>query len=218
MITIIEYRAGNIRSVQRACAEIGVRAEISSDPGKTLGAESIIFPGVGAAPSAMAVLKEAGLDTALRRAFQDGVPILGICLGAQIILDRSEEGDKECLGLIRGSTVRFRPADRSLKVPHMGWNEVTATQSHPLLDGLLKGDEFYFIHSYYPRPDSDENVYAVTEHGGVFCAALGSGNLFATQFHPEKSGRLGLELLARFARWDGKVPAARAESGEARPC
>ena len=218
MITIIEYGAGNIRSVQRACAEIGVRAEISSDPGKTLGAESIIFPGVGAAPSAMAVLKEAGLDTALRRAFRDGVPILGICLGAQIILDLSEEGEQECLGLIRGSTVRFRPTDRSLKVPHMGWNEVTATQPHPLLDGLRRGDEFYFIHSYYPRPDSDENVYAVTEHGGLFCAALGSRNLFATQFHPEKSGRLGLRMLERFARWDGTVPTEGLGGGESGPC
>ncbi len=218
MITIIEYRAGNIRSVERACAEIGVRAEISNDPRKTLGAESIIFPGVGAAPSAMAVLREAGLDTALRQAFRDGVPILGICLGAQIVLDRSEEGDQECLGLIPGATVRFRPPDRSLKVPHMGWNEVTATQPHPLLDGLREGDEFYFIHSYYPRPASDENVYAVTEHGGVFCAALGAGNLFATQFHPEKSGRLGLKLLERFASWDGTVPPEKAEGEEPPPC
>jgi len=206
MITIVDYQAGNIRSVQRACAEVGARSVITGDPADIAGAEKIIFPGVGAAPSAMDIISKTGLDTALRNAVRKGIPVLGICLGAQIILDSSEEGNQPCLGLIPGKTVHFRIKDWSLKIPHMGWNEVKVVKPHPLLDGIKAGDEFYFVHSFYPRPDDNEYVYAVSHHGGDFCAALGRGNLFATQFHPEKSGRLGLQLLERFAVWDGTVP------------
>ncbi len=205
MITIIDYNAGNIRSVLRACAEVGAKAAITSDPGIVAKAEKIIFPGVGAAPSAMAYLKKTGLDKALTKAFRSGVPILGICLGAQIVLDSSEEGDQKCLGLIPGKTVRFRLKDKALKIPHMGWNEVKVVKPHPLLDGIKAGDEFYFVHSYYPQPADQNNVYAVADYGGDFCCALGYKNLFAVQFHAEKSGRLGLEMLARFARWDGNI-------------
>ena len=205
MITIIDYNAGNIRSVLRACAETGAGAATTSDPKVVDKAEKIIFPGVGAAPSAMAYLKETGLDAALKNAFKAGVPILGICLGAQIVLDGSEEGPQKCLGLIPGQTVRFRIEDKLLKIPHMGWNEVTVLRPHPLLEGIRAGDQFYFVHSFYPQPADKRNIYAVADHGGAFCAALGSRNLFATQFHPEKSGRLGLELLERFSRWDGGV-------------
>jgi glutamine amidotransferase len=155
----------------------------------------------------MAFLWDMGLDEAIRNAVTSGVPVLGICLGAQIVLDRSEEGDQPCLGLLPGATVRFRPPDASYKIPHIGWNDIKVTQPHPLLEGVKPGDEFYFVHAYYPRPTSDADVYAVSDHGEEFCAAIGRGNLFATQFHPEKSGRLGLELLARFQTWDGSVPA-----------
>jgi glutamine amidotransferase len=202
MITIVDYNAGNIRSVLRACAEVGAGAVTTGDPAQVAAAERVIFPGVGAAPSAMDYLEKTGLDIALKKAFGGGVPILGICLGAQIVLESSEEGDRPCLGLVPGKTVRFRLEDRRLKIPHMGWNEVKVVQPHPLLEGTKKGDEFYFVHSFYPRP-ADENVHAVSGHGVDFCCALGSRNLFATQFHPEKSGRLGLELLARFTKWDG---------------
>ena len=205
MITIIDYNAGNIRSVQRACAEVGVQAITTSDPAAVAKAERIIFPGVGAAPSAMAYLKKTGLDIALTDVFKAGIPILGICLGAQIILESSEEGPQRCLGLVPGKTVRFRLEDKLLKIPHMGWNEVTVAQPHPLLDGIGPGDEFYFVHSFYPQPADKKNVYAVSSHGVDFCCALGSRNLFAMQFHPEKSGRLGLQLLERFARWDGTL-------------
>jgi glutamine amidotransferase len=205
MITIIDYNAGNIKSVQRACAEVGVEAIVTSDPAAVVKAEKIIFPGVGAAPSAMAYLQKTGLDNALKNAFNTGTPILGICIGAQIILDTSEEGNQKCLGLVAGKTVRFRLKDKLLKIPHMGWNEVTVVQPHPLLDGIQPGDEFYFVHSYYPQPSDDKNIYAVAGYGGDFCCALGSGNLFAMQFHPEKSGRLGLQILERFARWDGAL-------------
>ncbi len=205
MITIIDYNAGNIKSVQRACAEVGVQAIVTSDPTTVAKAEKIIFPGVGAAPSAMEYLKKTGLDVALVKAFEGGIPILGICLGAQIILDSSEEGNQKCLGLVAGKTVRFRIRDKLLKIPHMGWNEVKAVQPHPLLDGIQPGDEFYFVHSYYPQPADKKDVYAVSSHGGDFCAALGSRNLFAMQFHPEKSGPLGLQILERFARWNGTL-------------
>ena len=205
MITIIDYGAGNIRSVERACAEVGVQAIISGDPQIITKAEKIIFPGVGAAPSAMKYLKKTGLDIAIKKAFKAGIPILGICLGAQVVLESSEEGRQKCLGLVPGKTVRFRLKDKTLKIPHIGWNEVKVVQPHPLLEGIKPGDEFYFVHSFYPQPAGDKNIYAVANYGSDFCAALGSRNLFATQFHPEKSGRLGLEMLARFAKWDGNV-------------
>jgi len=205
MITIIDYNAGNIRSVLRACAEVGAEAQITSDPKTVAGAEKIIFPGVGAAPSAMAYLKKTGLDRALTGAFGASVPILGICLGTQIVLDSSEEGDQKCLGLIPGKTVRFRLRDKTLKIPHMGWNEVRVVRAHPILDGIKEGDEFYFVHSFYPKPSDKNNIYAMTDYGGDFCCALGYKNLFAVQFHPEKSGRLGLALLERFVKWEGKL-------------
>jgi glutamine amidotransferase len=205
MITIIDYNAGNIRSVLRACTEVGAEARITSDPKAVTGAEKIIFPGVGAAPSAMAYLKKTGLDRALTDAFRAGIPMLGICIGAQIVLDSSEEGDQKCLGLIPGKTVRFRLKDKALKIPHMGWNEVRVIKAHPLLDGIKVGSEFYFVHSFYPRPADKKYVYAVTEYGGDFCCALGYKNLFAVQFHAEKSGRLGLQLLERFAQWSGSI-------------
>jgi glutamine amidotransferase len=206
MITIIDYGAGNIRSVERACSEVGIPVKVTSNPADVTSAEKVIFPGVGAAPSAMDYMSQLGLDSALTTAFETGVPILGICLGAQIILDSSEEGNQKCIGLIPGKTVLFNIQNKRLKIPHIGWNEVKVVQPHPLLEGIKTGDEFYFVHSFYPQPAREEDIYAVTEYESDFCSALGYKNLFATQFHPEKSGRLGLELLARFATWDGKIP------------
>jgi glutamine amidotransferase len=202
MITIIDYNAGNIRSVLRACAEVGAKAQITSDPEKVAKAEKIIFPGVGAAPSAMAYLEKTGLDKALTKVFRAGIPILGICLGTQIVLESSEEGDQKCLRLIPGKTERLRLKDKRLKIPHMGWNEVKVVKAHPLLDDIKAGDEFYFVHSYYPQPKDKENIYAVADYGGDFCCALGYKNVFAVQFHPEKSGRLGLKMLERFTHWN----------------
>ena len=204
MITIIDYNAGNIRSVLRACAEVGAEAVITSDAKAVAKAQKIIFPGVGAAPSAMGYLQEMGLDTAIKDAFKAGTPILGICIGAQAVLESSEEGPTPCIGLVWGKTVRFKLKDKSLKIPHMGWNAVKVVKPHPLLDGIKPGDEFYFVHSYYPQPADKQNIYAVADYGGDFCCALGYKNLFATQFHPEKSGRFGLELLQRFKKWEGK--------------
>jgi imidazole glycerol-phosphate synthase subunit HisH len=151
----------------------------------------------------MDTLVRTGLGDAVRTAYRRGTPILGICVGAQLVLDSSEEGQTPGFGFIPGQTKLFQLADRSLKIPHMGWNAITIEQPHPLLQSLQSGDELYFVHSYYLAPASAEHVYATTEHGFRFCVALGKNNLFATQFHPEKSGRLGLTLLSHFARWDG---------------
>ncbi len=205
MITIIDYNAGNLRSVKRACDAVGIESRLSSDPDQIAKAEKLIFPGVGAAQSAMHTLNHSGIGQALRTAHSRGIPILGICLGTQIILDGSDEGDTPALGLIPGRTRRFQLQDATLKIPHMGWNQVNVAQPHPLLAGIDPGDEFYFVHSYFPAPASATHVYATTDYGGAFPSALGRDNLFATQFHPEKSGRLGLALLARFATWDGRT-------------
>ena len=203
-ILIIDYDAGNLRSVQRACAEVGAAAAISNDPQQVLDAERVIFPGVGAAGSAMRSLRRTGLDAALRQAVEAGKPVLGICLGLQISLDHSEEQDTPTLGLIPGETRRFRLDRPELKVPHMGWNQVRPVRAHPLLEGIAPEDEFYFVHAYYPAPARDANLYAQATYEGDFAAALGRGNYFGVQFHPEKSGRFGLRLLRRFIDWDGR--------------
>ncbi|MCX7671470.1 MAG: imidazole glycerol phosphate synthase subunit HisH [Anaerolineae bacterium] len=201
MITIIDYQAGNLTSVKRALDALGIPGQISADPQQVRRAERIIFPGVGAAGAAMAVLRARGLGEALTEAFRAGTPILGICLGCQIILTHSEEDDADCLNLIPGQTVRFRPADPALKIPHMGWNEVAVVRSHPLLAHLRPGDQFYFVHSYYPQPERPEDVFAVCGYGFAFPAAIGRDNLFAVQFHAEKSGPVGLQILRNFAEW-----------------
>jgi glutamine amidotransferase len=200
---IIDFDAGNLRSVQRACAEVGLGAEISADPDQVRKAERVIFPGVGAAGSAMRSITRAGMDQALRDVIGAGVPVLGICLGLQISFDHSEEDDQKTLGLLPGRVRRFRFDRPELKIPHMGWNEVRVVKPHPVLAGIEPGDEFYFVHGYYPEPADPELVYALTEYETEFACAVGKGNYFATQFHPEKSGRVGLRLLAAFAEWDG---------------
>lgn len=201
MITIVDYKAGNLTSVKRALDHLGIENQISKNPDVVRNAERVIFPGVGAAGAAMEVLKERKLDSALKESFQRGTPILGICIGCQVILTHSEEDDTSCLDLIPGETVRFQLSDPALKIPHMGWNVVTVIQPHPILGHLRPGDEFYFVHSFYPQPDDSAKVYATSDYGGEFPVAIGTENLFAVQFHAEKSGPLGLKLLENFARW-----------------
>lgn len=203
MITLVDYKAGNLTSVQRALNHLGIAAQITADPEVVRRAEKIIFPGVGAAGAAMDVLRERGLDSALKEAFAAGKPILGICIGCQIIMDASEEDSATCLGLLPGKTIRFRVTDPSLKIPHMGWNAVTVTKPHPLLAHLRPGDEFYFVHSFHPKPVDPSQVWAVSDYGGEFPVAIGRDNLFAVQFHTEKSGAVGLRVLENFAAWNG---------------
>jgi glutamine amidotransferase len=203
MILIIDYKAGNLTSVKRALDYLEIPSRFVKTGDELQDAERIIFPGVGHAGTAMAVLKERGFDVALREAFARGTPIMGICVGAQVSLSHSDEGDTACLGLIEGNCPRFELVDKSLKIPHMGWNAVTVTQPHPILKDLNPGDEFYFVHSYYPQPSDPADVYATCEYEITFPAAIGRKNLFATQFHPEKSGRIGLMMLENFAQWNG---------------
>jgi glutamine amidotransferase len=205
MIVIIDYNAGNLTSVKRALDYLGIPSMITPDPKTIRAAGGIIFPGVGHASAAMTVLKERGLDKVLRQAFDAGTPILGICLGTQIILSRSEEGDTPCLGLLEGKVPRFSLTDPALKVPHMGWDGITLRRPHPVLCGVKAGDEFYFVHSYYPQPASAMSVIATCEYEIEFPAIIGERNLIGTQFHPEKSGPAGLAILKAFSRWDGNV-------------
>jgi glutamine amidotransferase len=212
---IVDYDAGNLRSVQRACAEVGLAAEISADPARLRRADRIIFPGVGQAGSAMATLNRTGLADALRQRLGEGVPVLGICLGLQISLDHSEEGDTPTLSLVAGETRRFHFADPTLKVPHMGWNTLSLRQPHPVLKDLHEDDAFYFVHSYYTVPKDPAVVLAEATYEQPFCCALGKDNYVGVQFHTEKSGRAGLALLARFAAWDGVFKGAAGEASRA---
>jgi imidazole glycerol-phosphate synthase subunit HisH len=202
VIVIIDYQAGNLTSVVRSLKALGVEGTVTQDPAVVAQASRVIFPGVGAAGKAMATLRELGLDQALRQSFGRGIPILGICLGAQIILEHSEENDAACLGLLPGRT-RALPGAEGLKIPHMGWNQVRFLRDHPVFKGLPPGAEYYFVHSYYPDPAQTAMVLGVTDHGRAFPSAIGWRNLVATQFHPEKSGRFGLQILKNFLAWDG---------------
>ena len=197
MVGVVDYGAGNLRSVERALRALDARFFTSADPDRLARAERLVFPGVGEARAAMDVLRSRGLDQAIADFDRSGRPLLGICIGAQVVLQGSEERDTPCLGLIEGRAVRFRPP-RELKVPHMGWNQVQQAGGHPLFRGIPDGACFYFVHSYYPRLADDTLTIGRTEYGLPFTAAFASENLIAVQFHPEKSGEQGLRLLGNF--------------------
>jgi glutamine amidotransferase len=204
MIAIIDYGAGNLMSVARALRHIGVESTITSEHDKIRTSERVIFPGVGAAGEAMGVIRRKGLDGVIREILAAGKPFLGICLGAQIILNESGEDDGiPCLGIIPGTAKRFQGAE--IKIPHMGWNDIAATRSHPVLEGVDPRAQFYFVHSYYPIPEKEEDVIATTDYGVSFASVIGHGNVIATQFHLEKSGRHGLQILENFSGWNGRV-------------
>jgi imidazole glycerol-phosphate synthase subunit HisH len=208
VIAILDYRAGNLTSVARALNYIGFPSRITHSHEEIQRAERIIFPGVGAAGKSMENLRELGLDVVLRQRLDAGVPVLGICVGLQVLLDYSEENDTPCLGIIPGRVRRF-PSDmrttggESLKIPHMGWNAVAFTQDHPVFEKIPAESEFYFVHSYYPDPGESRHIAGTTEYGITFASAVAKGNLVALQFHPEKSGPPGLQLLKNFCRWNG---------------
>lgn len=207
MIAIIDYNAGNITSVARALQNIGRNYVITDDTKKLDAASHVIFPGVGAAGEAMAYLRAKKLDAWLKSGMKSGKPLMGICLGTQIILDYSEENDTSCIGLVAGSTKRFpehlAAGGQALKIPHMGWNNVIFKQRHPVFADIEPAAEFYFVHSYYPSPSDEEAVLGTTDYGISFCSVLAVKNLVAMQFHPEKSGRPGLQILKNFCMWRG---------------
>ena len=204
MIAIIDYRAGNLTSVRLAFETLGIAAEITDRPDTVRAADRVVFPGVGATGAAMTTLRELGLVEAIRDVVARNIPFLGICLGTQITFQRSEEDQgAECIGLLPGTVKRFRPSDRFDKVPQMGWNSVAFCRNHPIFDGITDNSEFYFVHSYYPARADDSCVIGRTDYADVsFASAVGSGSLVATQFHPEKSGRIGLRLFENFCGWN----------------
>lgn len=209
MIAIIDYKAGNLASVERAVRKLGYPCKVTNKAGDIRAAERVIFPGVGAAGEAMANLKSLGLDDLIREAFSMGKPILGICLGTQIIFDYSEENDTTCLELIPGQVKLFPQnlcdGDSRLKIPHMGWNEIRIIQEHPVFSGVPAGSEFYFVHSYYPVLADTECIVGMTRYGFDFTSVVAYKNLIAFQCHPEKSGRVGLKVLDNFCGWNGYV-------------
>jgi len=210
MIAIIDYNAGNLKSVERALRNLGFACRITHKREEIVHSERIIFPGVGAAGKAMTDLRSIGLDKVLAEALETGKPILGICLGAQIVLDRSEENNTQCLGLIKGEVKRFpypllSGEGERLKIPHMGWNSVEIAGKHPALEGIQSSDEFYFVHSYYPVPSSDQHILGTSEYGLEFSSVIGHKSLIAMQFHPEKSGVPGLRILKNFCDWNGNT-------------
>ena len=196
-IGVVDYEAGNLKSVETALRAIGADFIVSDSPEPLLATDRLIFPGVGDAKAAMTVLERSGLADAVRSFFGSGKLILGICVGSQIVLDASEENDATCLGLVPGTARRF-PDDMGLKVPHMGWNQVENIEGRALFDGIAPGTSFYFVHSYYPDPVHEEHRLATTEYGITFAAGVQRDNLTAVQFHPEKSGEAGLRLLSNF--------------------
>jgi glutamine amidotransferase len=208
-IAVIDYGMGNLRSVARALERVAPDHEVvvTSEPGVVLASDRVVFPGQGAMPDCMRELDARGLRTAVLEAARTR-PFLGICIGLQMLFERSEEGGVAGLALLPGEVRRFVSADmvdaagRKLKVPHMGWNTVHQTRPHPLWDGIPQDERFYFVHSYHVVPAADELVAARTPYPTPFVSAVSVGNIFAVQFHPEKSHSAGLRLLANFIAWN----------------
>jgi len=202
MVGIIDYKAGNIKSVERALAALGCQYTIADRPQDLEGASRLIFPGVGDARYAMEQMRLSGFDSFLREKVAQQVPVLGICLGSQIVFDFSEEGDTPCLGLIPGTIRHFSSIkkDFSLKVPHMGWNNLQYRNggSDPIFSGINDSQSYYFVHSYVIQPEDESVIVATADYGITVPAAVRKGSLVAVQFHPEKSGEPGLQLLRNF--------------------
>jgi glutamine amidotransferase len=195
-VVIVDYGAGNLRSVARAVARASFEPLVSSRPDDVAAAGVLIVPGVGAAADTMRNLRERGLVEPIRQYIAAGRPFLGVCMGLQALLTVSEEGgEHECLGVIPG---RVRRLPEGLKVPHMGWNRVRQRQPHPVFDGIPDGAYFYFVHSYYPDPDDGSVVVGETDYGVTFASVVAADSLVATQFHPEKSGEAGLRFYENF--------------------
>lgn len=211
-VAVVDYGMGNLRSVAKALehvAPVGMRVRVTDEPTEITAAERVVFPGQGAAGDCMRAIGSRGLRGPLIEAAQTR-PFFGMCMGLQVLLTRSEEnGGTDCLGVFDGRVRAFAPGLRTaegarLKIPHMGWNQV-AQRAHPLWEGVADQTRFYFVHGYYAAPDDADLVVGTTDYGHGFCSALAHGNLFACQFHPEKSSAAGLILLHNFLRWDGSA-------------
>ena len=199
-IVVIDYESGNLRSVAKALETQGVSPLVTSESSQLNDADGVILPGVGSGPAAMDALRARGLVEPLKTYLASGKPFLGVCLGLQVLLDHTEEGAAACLGIVPGE-FRKLPIEKlpaGQKVPHMGWNSVEFTKSHPILKDIPQGSYFYFVHSYYADPTDADAVAGITEYGVSFCSVYARGNLVATQFHPEKSGSTGLKIYSNF--------------------
>ncbi len=198
-LVVVDYDSGNLRSVSRALESQGVTPLVTGDPAEFDDADAVVFPGVGSGPAAMDALRQRDLVGPIRDYISSGRPFLGVCLGLQLLMDRTEEGDAPCLGVVQGNA-KLLPA--GLKVPHMGWNNVRfnseAPDRHPALAGIPQDSYFYFVHSYYAAPEDSDGVGGTTEYGISFCSIYAKDNLVATQFHPEKSGPAGLRFYKNF--------------------
>jgi glutamine amidotransferase len=204
-VIVVDYGMGNLRSVERALAHVAhdANVEISSDPAAVRAADRVVFPGQGAMPDCMRYLRETGLEEAVREAAASK-PFFGVCVGMQMLFERSEEGATPGLGILKGEVVRFRidPAHHEYKVPHMGWNEVNQAAPHPLWQGIADATRFYFVHSFYAVPTDRAQIAATTVYSKPFTSAVMRDNIFATQFHPEKSQAPGLALYKNFLNWN----------------
>jgi glutamine amidotransferase len=208
-IVVVDYGMGNLRSVAQALRHVAPEADvrISGESAEIRAADRIVLPGQGAMPDCMRCLHESGLRETVLEASRSK-PMLGVCVGEQLLFDWSEEGDTPGLGLLPGRVVRFR-LDQQLqqdgsrfKVPQMGWNRVRQRRAHPLWEGITDDSWFYFVHSYYARPGHQDDVLGETDYGGMFCCAVARANVVATQFHPEKSAKAGLQLYKNFVHWN----------------
>jgi len=193
-VAVLDYGVGNLFSMSNALKRAGLNVKVTGDPEEIGSADAIVLPGVGNFGHASAKLQP--YADSIRRALESDIPMMGSCLGMQLLFEGSEESPEEGLGLLKGLVKRFQG---ELKVPHMGWNTIKAARESPLLDGIPEGEYFYFVHSYYPEPAEGDVTLAVTEYGGDFTSIVESGPLYGCQFHPEKSGRAGAKLLSNFA-------------------
>ena len=201
MIAIIDYGAGNLRSVINAINRLGYKAIVTNQPEEIMKAKAVFFPGVGAAGDTMASINKLNLAATVRKLVVENRPLLGICIGLQVLFSGTQEGGwYECLNIISGSV---RKLPDGLKIPHMGWNQVNQKISHPIFEGIPDRANFYFVHSYYGDPEDKSIIAAETDYGISFCSAIAKGNLVATQFHPEKSGELGLKIYDNFIKFAG---------------
>ena len=199
MIAIIDYGAGNIRSIEKALEHVGAIVQVTDEPDIVNKAQAIVLPGVGSGGAAMSRMTERGLDDAIRKATQQGKPFLGICLGMQLLADHHAEGEVDGLSLFPGEVRRI---PHGPKIPHMGWNQVKPQHTAlTIFDNISQDAYFYFAHSYYVEPQDSQGVAAVTDYGSPFCSVIVTERVWGTQFHPEKSGSVGLQLLQNFLKW-----------------
>jgi len=210
-IAVIDYGMGNLRSVAKALEHVApaARVSVTSDPQAIAAATHVVFPGQGAAPDCMREIRARGLDRTIENAIASGKPFLGICMGQQVLFEHSEEGNTPCLGILPGKVVRFPAAamvdaaGNKLKVPHMGWNQVHQAIAHPLWQGIAPEARFYFVHSYYVEVGEPSLIAGFSHYPFAFTCAVARANIFAVQFHPEKSQAAGLKLLSNFVAWNG---------------